>query len=79
MNYDIREILIRANINPNTVLNVIQKENIICTWCQRSCGHLAILSPCNHKICLSCLDNIVDSKREICPHCFINIISYTTS
>ena len=79
MDPNINNILIRAHIDPKTVLQVNPIPNYICPWCNYSCGHLAILLPCNHRVCFSCLDNIVDSKQEQCPHCFINITSFTVT
>jgi len=57
-------ILIHARIDPRSVID-IKKINNKCPWCQQSCGHIAILHPCNHSICSRCLD----SHHEQCPHC----------
>lgn len=68
INDETRCILTTAHINPETVLD-INKVNNICPWCGSSCGCLAQLYPCVHTICSCCLDCIIDSGGEKCPHC----------
>lgn len=61
-------ILYHAGINPKMVLNVAPVNNV-CPWCKVACGHLALLSPCDHQVCSDCLDSLVDGNLDRCPFC----------
>jgi len=69
----IMEILVRANIDPKNIISVVEIDKIQCPWCQQRCGHLAQILPCDHHICADCIDSVVDSGEEFCPHCHIVI------
>lgn len=65
---DLSSILLHVGINPDTVYSVTEISST-CQWCNRECGHIAVLNPCEHTICSQCLDSIIDSRNETCPHC----------
>ena len=53
----------------------VSKHHHECQFCfsKLTCSSL---QPCLHQICINCLDAVYDSKIELCPICYKEIIDF---
>lgn len=81
------DFLFQLGLKSNEIKTLREDDGTVCLNCKiRHTSNWAVLKPCDHKICFTCLDNLYDNHEVslindsetlcVCPFCNIHITDW---
>ena len=84
---ELRSFLLTMGLKKEEIETLKPDTGSLCSNCKlRETSNWAILNPCQHKICFTCLDNLYDNYKGNlidtmfnCPYCNSDVKDYDPS